>query len=74
LFGKKILIGKIFPVDFNSFFCFLQTGSSGSQGKKKIPKRNTKKKPAVNKSKETVLSVVELAPICFILINCSVYS
>jgi hypothetical protein len=48
---------KIFPVDFNSFFRFLQTGSSGSQGKKKIPKRNTKKKPAVNKSKETVLSV-----------------
>ena len=39
--------------------CLIDIDSAGSQGKKKTPKRNTKKKPiAVNKSKENVLSVV----------------
>ena len=40
-------------------FCKINVGSSDGQGKKKTPKRNTKKKPAVNKTKENPLSVVK---------------
>ena len=45
-------------------FIVLDIESSGSQGKKKTPKRNTKKKPVVaNKSKENVLSVSLYSPV-----------
>ena len=46
---------------------FISIGSSGSQlGKKKIPKRNSKKKLTVNKSKENILSVVALMLVIFV--------
>lgn len=49
-----------------SHFCKINVGSSDSQGKKKTPKRNTKRKPAVNKTKENPLSVVKsrIASVC----------
>ena len=57
LYIEKVSLQPIFIYTFS--FISVNVGSSDSQGKKKTPKRNTKKKSAVNKTKENQLSVVK---------------